>query len=325
VGKGLAQAADVLQTELLTCALWLRDAPANARWRGEVFRRLSQLMLNTSLPESLRLRALAGFVASQDTAIAALFKQTLTHADPFNRRLAALGLGAMGEPTAVPQLAALFADPYLDVRWAAALALAAIGAEPAIDALARGLMQGDDAVRRACAQALARQPEVGHPLLQEAIAVEDLGARRAAVYGLAETREAWALQKLEEVQHKEQQWIVRNAAVEMVERLKQGSRRAPRPYSPPEAQGWLVAWAAKQGTGVPPGRAAVSVLNRALKEGDEAHRRAAAESLGRLGDPAGVRELYTALRDPAPLIRDAAFKALAQVAAASGQRMAAPV
>jgi hypothetical protein len=38
-----------------------------------------------------------------------------------------------------------------------------------------------------------------------------------------------------------------------------------------------------------------------------------------------TRDLYVALRDPAPLIRDAAFRALAQIAAASGQRMAAPV
>ncbi len=325
VGKGLTQAADVTQTELLTCARWLRDAPASARWRGEVFRRLSQLMLNATLPESLRLRALAGFVAAADPAIVALFKQVLANPDPFNRRMAALGLGALGDPTLVPQIAGLFADPYLDVRWAAALALAAVATDPAMDALARGLMQGDDNLRQACAQALARQPEMGHPLLQEAIAVEDIGARRAAVFGLADTHAEWALKKLEEIQLNEQQWIVRNAAVEKVEHWTKGPGRAPQPYLPPESQGWLVAWAAKMGTGVPPGRAAIDILNRALKEGDEGFRRAAAEALGRLGDPAGTRELYNALRDPAPLIRDAAFRALAQVAAASGQRMAAPV
>ena len=334
VGKQLTQAADVLQTELLTCALWLRDAPATARWRGEVFRRLSQLMTNAASPESLRLRALAGFVASADPAIVALFKQALANPDPFNRRMGALGLGALGplkgifdDPNLVPQITGLFADPYLDVRWAGALALAAIGTEPAIDALARGLMQGDDNVRQACAQALARQPELGHPLLQEAMTVEDIGARRAAVFGLADTRADWALKRLEEVQHNEQQWIVRNAAVEFVERWQKGptARHTPRPYEPPESQGWLIAWAAKQGTGVPPGKAAIDVLNRALKEGDELWRRAAAESLGHLGDPAGTRDLYVALRDPAPLIRDAAFRALAQIAAASGQRMAAPV
>jgi HEAT repeat protein len=325
VGKQLTQAADVLQTELLTCALWLRDAPPTAKWRGEVFRRLSQLMMNAALPESLRLRALAGFVASTDPNVVALFKQALANPDPFNRRMAALGLGALGDPNLVPQIAALFADPYLDVRWAAALALSAIATEPAIDALARGLMQADDNVRQACAQALARQPELGHPLLQEAIAVEDLAARRAAVFGLADTHADWALKKLEEVQHNEQQWIVRNAAVEIVERWRKGPRFTPQPYQPPESQGWLIAWAAQRGTGVPPGRAAIDLLGRAMKEGDELWRRAAAESLGRLGDPTGSRDLYAALRDPAPLIRDAAFRALAQIAAASGQRMAAPV
>ena len=41
--------------------------------------------------------------------------------------------------------------------------------------------------------------------------------------------------------------------------------------------------------------------------------------------PAAARELYAALRDPAPLIRDAAFRALAHIAALTGQKLAAPV
>ena len=101
----LGQPPDVLQTEPLLCAHWLRDAPA-APWRSELFRRLSKLMLDGSLPEGLRLRAMAAFAASGDFTVAALFKQALTHGDPFNRRLAALGLGALGDGTAVGPLAA---------------------------------------------------------------------------------------------------------------------------------------------------------------------------------------------------------------------------
>jgi hypothetical protein len=43
-----------------------------------------------------------------------------------------------------------------------------------------------------------------------------------------------------------------------------------------------------------------------------------------LGQPAAARELYHLLQDANTLLRDTAFKALAQIAAASGQRMAAP-
>jgi HEAT repeat protein len=325
VARNLSNAGDIVQTELLNCALWLRDAPANARWRNEVFKRLAQLMLDSKLPENLRLRALAGFVTANDPAVAALFKQALGSSDPFSRRLAILGLGAIREATAVQQIAPLIADPYLDVRWAAALALAAIGTQQAIDSLARGLLEGDDAMRQACAQALVLQPEEGHALLQEAIKDPNVSVRRAAVYGLAAIQANWATKILEDVRMNEKQWIVRTAATEILERREGPLTRSPKPYTPPDAQGWLVAWAATKQVGVPPGKAAIEVLNRALKEGDEPTRRAAAEALGRLGDPAVARELYTALRDPAPLLRDAAFRALSQVSTASGQKLALPV
>jgi HEAT repeat protein len=315
----LQQAPDLLYTDLFACAHWLRDAPASAPWRAEVFRRLSRLMVEKSLPENLRLQALAGLVSANDSAVLTLFKQVLTSSDPFTRRLAVLGLGASGEPAMVPFISPLFSDPYLDVRWAVALALAALGSEPALNALTQGMTEGEDNVRQACAQALARLPELGHPLLKEAVAFPDLLTRHAAVYGLFASRAEWALATLEDMQVHETEWLVRNAVVEAVAQWKTPPDRSPKPYPRPDSLGWLVAWAAANGTGVPPGKAAIEVLNRALKEGEEPYRCAAAEAIGRLCDPSAVRELYTVLREPAPLLRDAAFCALTQVAAAAAK------
>ncbi len=323
VVNALKQTADVVQTEMLTCALWLRDTPATARWKPEIFKRLARLMMDPNQPENLRLRALAGFVASNDPAVINMFKQSLGSPDPFNRRLAALGLGAVGDSSLVPQLIALYADPFLDVRWAAALALANIGTDAALDGLAQGLLNGDDAVKQASAQALARNLEEGQSLLKEAIKHTDIGVRRAAVYGLADIKDAWAIQLLEQAQSDEQ-WFVRNAATEIVERAKNPEGLTLLPYAPPESQGWLIGWAAGKGTGVPPGKGALDILNRALKEGDEPVRMAAAQSLSRLGDPVAARELYNSLRDPSALVRDAAFRALAHIGTLTGQRMAAP-
>ena len=51
---------------------------------------------------------------------------------------------------------------------------------------------------------------------------------------------------------------------------------------------------------------------------------AAAEALAMLGDPVAARELYRVLGDPRePLVRDAAFRALAAISMQSGQRLAA--
>jgi len=326
VKHALTQPADVLYSDALNCARWLRDAPPNAVWRGEVFKRLSQLLLNAKLPETLRARALTAFVSANDLTLSALFKQALTSPDPYTRRAAALGLGALGDTASISGLTALFDDQYLEVRWAAALALANIGSEGALQALRQGLHTGDDVVRQACAQALARNAEVGHDFLRDALKSSDLATRRAAVYGLAETRAPWAAPLLEQARKEEREWIVRNAIESLEQHLTAPAPQAPEPFLPPESQGWLVEWAASQQIGVPPGKGAVDVLNRALKEGAEPIRLAAAEALARLADPASARELYTALRSAdSPLVREAAFRGLAHVAAATGQRMMMPV
>lgn len=327
VKERLSQPADVLQSEPLTCAQWLRDAPANVPWRVDVLRHLSRITLDPAQPETLRLRALAGFIAAHDNSAAALFKQASTNqADPLARRIGILGLGVLGDETVVNNLAAYLTDPYLDVRWAAALALANIGSESAIVMLQRGLQGGDDTVRQACAQAMARNTDLGHDFLKDALSSQDLAQRRAAVFGLAETRAAWALELLDKSSREEREWIVRNAASMFVARFTEGGTVKPKSYLAPELQGWLIQWAASRGIGVPPGKGAVEVLERALVEGEEPTRVAATEALAQLADVAAARPLYTALADPSSgLVRDAAYKALSKISTASGQRLYPPV
>jgi HEAT repeat protein len=324
VARRLGNAPDLTHTDLLSCAGWLRDAPGDVRWRAEVLRRLSQVIRDTRWPEALRERVLAGFVASGDTSVSALFKHMLNASDPFARRLGALGLGAVRDATATVQLASHLTDEYLDVRWAAALALSVLNTDQAVEALGKGLLLGDDHLRQACAQALARHEEEGHPALREALAHEDLSVRRAAVVGLASINADWVAPLLETALRSEGQWLVQVSIQSALERLKDPAVRAPRPVEPPEAHGWLLAWAAEQGVGVPPGRPALEVLFRALREADEPIRRAAAELLGRLGNAAAARELYPLLSDPAPELRAVAFRALAHISAASGARLAPP-
>lgn len=243
VARRLSQNADLLNSDLMACAVWLRDAPPNARWRGEVFKRLNRLLMDPNQPARLRLRALGAFVSAADPSIGALFKQGLSSPDPLVRQGSVSGLGTLGEISYVPQIAAQFRDPSLDVRWAAVLALSALPHESSLEALAQGLLSGDDNLRRACAEALARNEEEGHPVLKEAIAHDDLSVRRAAVYGLAATTRDWAIGLLEKLQHTEQQWLVRTAAQDVLTRLREPGSQAPRPHQPPESLGWLIAWA----------------------------------------------------------------------------------
>ncbi len=325
VARYLSLAPDLLQSDLLTTARWVRDAPPTARWRAEVFRRLTRLLIDANQPLDLRQSVLGAFVAANDASISALFRQGLAaDTDPLLRWMATLGLGSLGEDAATVSIASHFTDTQREVRWAAALALSAMSNETATQALGQGLLVGDDDLRRACAEALARLPEDGHAMLREAIAHTDVSVRRAGVYGLAATRADWALAILQQVQHTEQQWLVRSAIQDMLAQWQDASARAPKPLSAPDATGWLIAWAAEQGQGVPPGRGAFDVLLRALADGDDHTRRAAADFLGALGEPESARSLYPLLQDKSSDVRASAFRALARIAAGSGQRLAAP-
>jgi HEAT repeat protein len=322
VADHLSLAPDLQHSDLMASARWLRDAPSTARWRAEVFRRLSKLLIDPEQPLDLRLNALGAFVAAKDASVAALFRMGLADKDPDLRWMSTLGLGSLCEPAAALALAALFKDARREVRWAAALALSAMNNEAAAQALGEGLLGGDDDLRRACAEALARLPEDGHSMLREAIEHTDLSVRRAAVYGLAATRADWALPILQQTLKTEQQWFVRSAAEDVLANWLEAVDRGPKPLTPPEATGWLVAWAAQQGLGVPAGPGAIEVLNRALQEGDEPIRRAAADSLGQRGETEAAPRLYPLLHETSPQLRDAAFSALARIAASTGQRMA---
>jgi HEAT repeat protein len=323
VAQHLTLAPDLFHSDLMATARWLRDAPANARWRSEVLRRLTRLLTDPGLPRDLRLSALGAFVAANDAGAAALFRRGLADDDSDLRWMACLGLGGLSEVASTVAIASHFTDERREVRWGAALALSAMDNETATMALGQGLLVGDDDLRRACAEALARLPEEGHPMLREAIGHTDVSVRRAAVYGLAATRADWALQILQQVQHTEQQWLVRSALQDMLAQSLEPAGRAPKPIAAPEATGWLIAWAAEQGIGVPPGRGALEVLLRALRDGDDNTRRAAADLLGVLDEPESALNLYPMLQAKSQELRNAAYSALARIAAGSGRRMAA--
>src|SRR5439155_25836371 len=122
----------------------------------EVFRRLTRLLIDPSLPTDLRQAVLGAFVAANDASTSALFRQGLAaDNDPQLRWLATLGLGSLGEASATVSLASHFTDDQREVRWAAALALSAMNNETATQALGQGLLVGDDELKRACAEALA--------------------------------------------------------------------------------------------------------------------------------------------------------------------------
>ncbi|MBI3242711.1 MAG: HEAT repeat domain-containing protein [Chloroflexi bacterium] len=319
----VAAPPDAFQTDLFAAAGWLSDAPLNAPWRGDVFRKLAQFFVTQNLPTQLRARAACALVASRDESVNKLFKQNLSSADPLARQYAVLALGALSDMTAVGEIRKLLNDDDLYVRWAAALALAVIGDQNSLEGLAVALVEGNEQLRRAVCEALALHPAEGHKMLQDAIKDKDVVVRRGAVAGMKRVGPApWVLELLDNAFLNDTQWLVRNAAEAAAQELREPPDHFPEPVPSPETSSWLVAFAASKGRGVPAGPASKAALVQAMQDGDEPNRMAAADYLGRLTHTDAIPVLIAAARENSPGVRDAAYKALAHVAMATGQRIA---
>lgn len=319
--RKLSAPPDLFYSNLFGLVHWLPDAPPDAPWRGDIFTRFAKALLANEQYPLVRERALAALIASRDRNVIFILRQALHAADPGIRRLGCVGLGALGNPEAVKDLSALLADENQRVKLAAALALGAIGSEQAIEMMIHGLFAEGHEVRRAIAEALAALPGNGHNILREAIAAQEVEIRRAAVYGLSRVRAPWALIALYRAMMEDEQWVVRTVAQEAFAAAQSAEREGPRRHPEADSLGWLIAWAADRGEGVPAGPNARQVLVRVLQEGQTVYKALAAHTLARLGHVPALKPLYAALRDRDPAVRGAAYAALAELQTQLGQSL----
>ncbi len=301
---------------LFAAARWLRDAPRNAPWRGKLFSALAAVLQTEGLPLSLRGQAMAAFAISGDPHAATLFRQLANTLSSELVQLCILGSGVMRDVKAVKTITNAMQSPTMSVRRAACLALVAIGTNEALEAVAHALLSGDEEIRRAAGEALANDPNEGHAMLRDGIGMQDILLRRAVVYGLGRIDERWALESLQKAQVNDEQWVVRNAAADVLEAREIFARRAPTKLKAPHETPWLVEFAAKQGMGISPGAPATEILLLALKSEEAEYRLAALPYLKFTPSEGVISQLYDAMyRDDAEL-REAAYYILWEIGAA---------
>jgi HEAT repeat protein len=248
----------------------------------------------------------------------------LTQGGEDGRTLGALGAGFLLEPQVTAALSAALEDRSPKVVWAASLALATIGSQPALESLAYFLLHGEEGARRAAAEALALHPGEGQAALQEGSEMDDLLVRRAVVFGLARADQPWARQILEKLAVDDKEWVVRAAAALAVERLQAPTAGVPTPPRSLSETPRLIAFAAEHELGLSPGRQAFDLLLRALQEGTPAQRMAALQALEQVGEPAALPLIYQILAEGDGQLCQAAFQTLWSMAGA-GLDVANPI
>ncbi len=309
---------------LLSAARWLRDAPRQAPWRAQLMASLAALLQSEGLPLALRAQALAAFVVSKDAGVPALFRQLMSTLSFDLMQLLALGSGAVQDVKAIKGLQGLLEIPSLAVQRAACLALAAIGTTEALEILGETLLHGNEEQRRAAAEALANEPIEGHPMLRDGATLSDVLVRHAVVYGLARLDEKWATELLERMQIEDSEWLVRNAASEVLAaRQSRQDPRLPRPLRPPWQAPWLIQFAATQGVGIPPGSPATETLIAALSSPKVEERLAALPYLVPHPNDGAIKAIYNVMYGDDSEARERAYLTLWEIGA-SGYKLPHP-
>jgi HEAT repeat protein len=308
---------------LFAASRWLRDAPRNAPWRGKVFSTLASIMQTEGIPLSLRGQAMAAFVVSNDPNATALFRQFATTLSFDLVQLAVLGLGALRDSKAVQILERATSAPSLGVRRSACMALVSVGTNEALEAVAQILLNGEEDVRRAAAEALANDPVEGHAMLRDGITLQDILLRRSAVFGLGRVNEPWALEALQKIQVEDDQGVVRNAATEVLESITNAGSRAPRKLKAPSDCPWLIEFASKQGQGISPGSPATDILLLALKSGETEARLASLPYLKYTPTDGVIKNLYDAMYGDDVEVREAVYNTIWEIGA-SGAKLPHP-
>jgi HEAT repeat protein len=307
---------DLLESRVLLCARWLQGAPRKAPWRMSVLRALGIIAQDGKRPFGLRLRAVHALVGTREPSVAILFRRMLGSTQSESRVLACLGLGSLRDAEAVADLQKILTNERdILVQQAACLALAGIGSTQALEVLGKVLLAGKENIRLAVAESLACEPDEGYAMLKDAIELDNLLTRRAAVFGLARVPEEWAEELLQSVQLEDNQWVVRGAAAEALEHRRKPSWKIRAPAQDPSELAWVVGYAAQQGLGVGPGRASLQTLRKALKDGTTTEKAAALDALAWTGDPDVIPDIAHALRSPIPYLRDVAFEAIWRMSA----------
>jgi hypothetical protein len=305
---------------LFRVSRWLRTAPEDLTWVSKVKRRVASCLQQESQPLGMRGRALSALLLSGNPSVLVLLRQMLASPSNVQRQLAALGCGFLHDAKSVNEISGFIGDPSTGVSRAAILALVAIGSKNGLETVAYTLLHGDESLRRSAAEALSNHPEEGFPTLEEGSAMEDPAVRRAVVFGLGRlgkspARLSWAIDILEKLHAQDSQWVVQDAAAQMLNDIKNTNPRLPRPLPPLAHTAWLIAFAAEREMGVAPGKPAYEMLNRALVEGNDDQHIAALYYLCQYNNEGAILPLFHTYFSSRGETRELAYQALRNMVA----------
>jgi HEAT repeat protein len=296
-----------LRRDLLLAAELAMENGYTQVMRGRLVPRLLQVLRGRRVDDSVLGAAAVALGQIGDPAAVPRLLKALDDADAGLRRAAAEELGEIGHKAVVPRLLKALGDADAEVRAVAAAALGAIRDGAAVPGLLKALGDADAKVSWVAAAALG---EIGDasavPGLLETLSDADSRLSVAAVAALGYIGDASAVPGLLKALGDAE---LRRAAAEALGQI--GAPSVPGLLKALGDADAKVRAAAAAALGAIGDAAAVPVLLEALDDADAEVRWAAVEALGEIGDAAAVSGLLEVLGDAE--VRWAAVEALGQI------------
>lgn len=308
--NNLIQEDDILHTNHLLISRWLQISPKNRPWRSTILRTLTSVLQKEKDTVSLAAKIISAMAFSGDVGVSLYFRQLLISDHPNLKQLAALGCGILAEKKAIEDLNLLLQEQSPGSIRAASLALATIGDKQSLEILASNLLNGSELIRRCAAEGLAINPKEGHPALKDGSSMEDLMVRRAVAFGLIRVNQPWAIKIVENMQLDDNEWVVRNAAIQAFDEFRRKNSYAPKPLTDLTETQWLIDYAAKVGTTVAPGKPAEELVVKALANGNQEEILNALDYLRYKCDAQMIEYIYAAYSNNTGDIKDVAYYVL---------------
>lgn len=325
----MQNATNILHTNILDVANWLRYADELTEWRNKYLTYLGQMFVAPGQYLTNRERIAAALITTRDQNGKKVFGRGVQHTNPDVKRLSLLALGAYGQDELTDNLSGYLDNQPDDIRVAAAFAISNIQTEDAYTLLTDELINSNsESVQQVIAEAFSDNPEFGYDVLWEILndeAYQDrVRLRRAAVLGLQRLRTDWSLSEIYRIYIDSQQWYVQSTAQAAFTQRQSRHNKGVQGYPQITTLPWLREWSIDLGEEAAADASGIELLSMALRESDPIIRYLATANSGQLGVYENTAEIYQLLNDPEDAIRDTAFRALVDLQMRMGQPLPIP-
>ncbi len=283
----------IFDNSYLKIARIIPDLPPDHPVRNGILKWIAKNAFMQPVPAPQKAALFAALLISNDPSVPKLLLDFLTMPDPDLRFLAVIVYAGLSKTDQFDVFVNLLSDEDQNVRNAASLSFYALKTKKSTDLLIDILLQGDEYMKQTAAETLSLIPSIRKDLLTEALASEDLLIRRAAVFGLARVHEQWASDMLSHAAIEDAQWIVRNAASQIVENLDLMNTQLVPLLPHPSNAPWLIGFASKLGKGIPKSGFVKDILLSALDQGNVDEKISAMNYLRVVPDEDIVRAVLT--------------------------------